>query len=77
MAPTKRKQTRSNSVLTELVRLKTKGVKKFKTGAIAKTCNLKSGHAAGMAIRLYANQLNIERLDDKGNYQFAEEACTK
>ena len=76
MASIKRKQTRSDSVLTELVRLKANGVKKFKTSTIAKTCNLKSGHAAGMAIRLYANQLNIERLDDKGNYGFVGEACT-
>ncbi len=76
MAPANKKQTRSDTVLTELIRLKAKGVKKFKISTIAKTCNLKSGHAADMAIRLYANQLNIERLDDKGNYRFVEEICT-
>lgn len=69
--------TTKNSILSELVRLKVKGIKKFKSNTIAKNCNLKSSHAAGMAIRSYANQLNIERLDDKGNYQFTEEACTK
>ena len=68
--------TIKNSVLSELVRLKVKGIRKFKSNTIAKNCNLKSSHAAGMTIKLYATQLNIERLDNKGNYQFAEETCT-
>ena len=68
--------TVKNSVLSELVRLKVKGIKKFKSNTIAKNCNLKSRHVAGMAIKLYAAQLNIEKLDNKGNYQFAEKACT-
>ena len=64
------KQTRTDSVLTELVRLKVLNKKSFYAGNIAKRCNLKNGRAAGIRIQRYCNQLGICKIDERGNYGF-------